>query len=153
MYSICLSIIECINTILSFLAFDFCGSSVVILFFHPRHNGQWPPTSKDFYTRSYPLHNYLNSWERASISLFNVECQTRELLVPFLYHLWYDAVLDWGLNPGPPALEASTLPLGYRWGDNHMMYVYIYLTSLKPSFEEMPILFPGIMSVLFYFIS
>ena len=28
--------------------------------------------------------------------------------------LWYDAVLDWGLNPGPPALEASTLPLGYR---------------------------------------
>ena len=28
--------------------------------------------------------------------------------------LWYDAVLDWGLNPGPPALEASTIPLGYR---------------------------------------
>ena len=25
-------------------------------------------------------------------------------------------VLDWGLNPGPPALEASTLPLGYRGG-------------------------------------
>ena len=23
-------------------------------------------------------------------------------------HLWYDAVLDWGLNQGPPALEAST---------------------------------------------
>ena len=23
-------------------------------------------------------------------------------------------VLDWGLNSGPPALEASTLPLGYR---------------------------------------
>ena len=27
-----------------------------------------------------------------------------------------EAVLDWGLNPGPPALEASTLPLGYRGG-------------------------------------
>ena len=26
-------------------------------------------------------------------------------------------VLDWGLNPGPPALEASTLPLGYLRGD------------------------------------
>ena len=26
-------------------------------------------------------------------------------------------VLDWGLNPGPPALDASTLPLGYRGGD------------------------------------
>ena len=25
--------------------FRFC---VVIRFFHPRHNGQWPPTSKDF---------------------------------------------------------------------------------------------------------
>ena len=28
-------------------------------------------------------------------------------MVPFLYRLWYDAVLDWGLNPGPPALDAS----------------------------------------------
>ena len=37
-------------------------------------------------------------------------------LVPFLKRLWYDAVLDWGLNPGPPALEASTLPQGYRGG-------------------------------------
>ena len=34
-------------------------------------------------------------------------------------HLWYDAVLDWGLNPGPPALEASTIPLGYRGGSNY----------------------------------
>ena len=32
------------------------------------------------------------------------------------YHFWYDAVLDWGLNPGPPVLEASTIPLGYRGG-------------------------------------
>ena len=23
-------------------------------------------------------------------------------------HLWYDAVLDWGLNPGPPALNHFT---------------------------------------------
>ena len=37
-------------------------------------------------------------------------------MVPFLKRLWYDAVLDWGLNPRPPALEASTLPLGYRGG-------------------------------------
>ena len=29
-----------------FLAFDFCRFCVVILFFPPRHNGQWPPTSK-----------------------------------------------------------------------------------------------------------
>ena len=31
-----------------FLAFDFCRFCVVIWFFHPRDNGQWPPTSKDF---------------------------------------------------------------------------------------------------------
>ena len=41
------------------LAFDFCRFCVVIRFFYPRHNCQWPPTSKDFYTRSYPLHYFL----------------------------------------------------------------------------------------------
>ena len=45
-----------------------------------------------------------------------------ELLVPFLQRLWYDAVLDWRLNPGPPALEASTLPLGYRGGGIRVCY-------------------------------
>ena len=39
------------------------------------------------------------------------------------YNVLYDTVLDWGLNPGPPALNASTLPLGYQeavldWGLN-----------------------------------
>ena len=55
-----------------FLAFDFCRFCVIIRFFHPRHNGQWPPTSKDFHPRSYPLHflSYLYSSKRASISLF-----------------------------------------------------------------------------------
>ena len=54
--------------------------------FHPRHNGQWPPTWKDFHSRLYPLLNLLNlnSWEGARFSFFSVECQTRELLVPFL---------------------------------------------------------------------
>ena len=42
-----------------FLAFDFWRFCVVIRFFHPRHNGQLPPTLKDFYTRSYPLHYFL----------------------------------------------------------------------------------------------
>ena len=27
------------------------------------------------------------------------------------------AGLSWGLNPGPPTLEASTLPLGYQGGN------------------------------------
>ena len=43
-------------------------------FFHPRHNGQWPPNSKDFLSQilSITLFSYLNSWERASI--FPLEC-------------------------------------------------------------------------------
>ena len=32
------------------------------------------------------------------------------------YNVFGNAVLDWGLNPGPPALDASALPLGYRGG-------------------------------------
>ena len=36
------------SVVLFFLAFDFCRFCVVIRFFHPRHNGQWPLTSKDF---------------------------------------------------------------------------------------------------------
>ena len=38
------------------------------------------------------------------------------LLAPSVQRLWYYEVQDWGLNPGPPALEASPLPLGYRGG-------------------------------------
>ena len=33
--------------------------------------------------------------------------------------LWYDTV--WGLNPGPPALKARTLPVGYRGGSVYDM--------------------------------
>ena len=104
-----------------FLAFDFCRFWVVIRFFHPRHNGQWPPPS-DFYTR---LFSYLNSWERASI--FPFECSVLNNGTPgtILYRLWYDAVLDWGLNPGPPALEANTIPLGYRGGGTNHTKKYI----------------------------
>ena len=69
-----------------FLALDFCRFCLVTRFIHPSHNGQWPPTAKDFYPRFYPLHFYpiLILQIISSISLFNVECQTRELLVPFL---------------------------------------------------------------------
>ena len=46
--------------ITSFLKFffrvRFCRFYVVIQFFHPCDNGQWSPTLKDFYTKSYPLH-------------------------------------------------------------------------------------------------
>ena len=85
-----------------FLAFDFCRFCVVIRFFHPRHNGQWPPTSKDFLSRFDPLHlfSYLISWERASI--FRVECSvlnkgtTRTISITSL--VWRGPWL--GIEPG-----------------------------------------------------
>ena len=43
------------------------------------------------------------------------------------YNVWYDAVLDWGLNPGPSALEVNTLPLGYRGGGD-----YMYIHEVMP---------------------
>ena len=111
-----------------FLAFEFVGSAWS-WFFHPRHDGQLPPTSKDFHPRFYPLHlfSYLNSSERTSISLFSVECQTRELLEPFLKRLCFDAVLGWGLNSGPPTLESSTIPLGYQWGGDYLSKMVLWV--------------------------
>ena len=46
-----------------FFSFFSVGLSSVLRahsFFHLRQNGQWYPTSKYFYTRSYPLHYFLN---------------------------------------------------------------------------------------------
>ena len=43
-----ISVRRCFFLFFCFLAFDSCRFCVVIWFFHPRHNGQWPPTSKDF---------------------------------------------------------------------------------------------------------
>ena len=49
MYSCCiLSFIHKFNYSSCIFAFDFCWFCVVIQFCHPRHNGHWPPTSKDF---------------------------------------------------------------------------------------------------------
>ena len=45
--------------------------------------------------------------------------------------LWYNAVLDWGLKPGPPALEASTIPLGYRGGGRQGMIAWADLYCLQ----------------------
>ena len=56
---------------------------------------------------------------------------------------WYDAVLDWGLNPGPPVLEASTIPLGYRGGG--IMYIknplQVSFISVYTTSENMVLLY------------
>ena len=55
----------------------------------------------------------LNSWETGSILMSSAK--QGNYWYQF-YNFLYDAALDWKLNPGAPALEASTIPLGYRGG-------------------------------------
>ena len=90
--------------------FDFCRFCVVIRFFHPRHNGRWPPTSKDFYPRFYPLHILtILILEKEPVFLFFQywvpNKGTTGIIFIRSYNVFgmtrYDAVLDWGLNPGP----------------------------------------------------
>ena len=80
-------------------------------------------TLKDFYPRFYTLHFLtiliLEKEPVFHFPFFNVECQTRELPGTIFITSGVSTVLDWGLNPGPPALEASTLPLGYRESGLH----------------------------------
>ena len=93
------------------------------------------PLWRIFYPRKYPLHlfSYLNSWgERASF--FPFKCSvlnkgtTGNILITSL--VWRGPWLGiepgtshtrcqhstTRLYPGPPTLEASTIPLGYRGG-------------------------------------
>ena len=102
------------------------------MFFNPSHNGLWPPISKVFYPRLYPLHffSYLNSPE--SISLFNVECQTRKLLVPFITSLvWRGPWL--GIEPwiSRTRSQHSTTRLSKR--RLSILYNIMYLTKLRHS--------------------
>ena len=39
------------------------------------------------------------------------------------YNVFGMSVLDWELNPGPPTLDASTLPLGYRGGGTFLFNI------------------------------
>ena len=86
----------------------------------------------------YPWHlfSYLNSWERASILPFECSVLNKGTTGTILLTFWYDGVLDGGLNPGAPALEASTIPLGYRGGGKVReviiadIYGIIYVTLL-----------------------
>ena len=58
---------------LSFFSVRLCRFCVVIRFFHPRHNGQWPPTSKDFLSQIVSItFIWFIFWERANI--FPFEC-------------------------------------------------------------------------------
>ena len=103
-------------------------------FFHPRHNGQWPPTSNP---RFYPLHYFLILiLEKEPVFPFSMLIAKQ---AKYWYHFWYEAVLDWGLNPGPPALDASTLPLGYRGGSQKQTKTFL-MKSFNISFMTLIIM-------------
>ena len=105
-----------------FLAFDFCRFCVVIRFFHPSQNGQWPPTSKDFLSQILSI--------TFIFLIFPIFFLRKSQYFPFWMfsaeqgHFWYHFYnvfgmtrsLTGGLNPGPPTLEVSTIPLGYQGG-------------------------------------
>ena len=118
--------------LLFLLAFDFCLFCVVIRFFHPRH------MTSDlegflYQILSITLFSYLNSWERASI--FPFECwvlnksTTGTIFITYL--VWRGPWL--GIEPGLPALEASTLSLGYLGGS---MYIPSSCCSALPLFID-----------------
>ena len=74
-------------------------------------------TSKDFYLRFYPLHfcPILMLEKEPEFPFFMLRAKQGNHGTIFITSLvWHG--LDWGLNPGPPALETSSLPLGYRGG-------------------------------------
>ena len=79
-------------------------------FFHTRHNGQWPPTLKDFYPRLYPLHfcTILILKLEPVFPFFNVECQTREYWNHFynVFDMTRSLTGDWTRDPphSKPAL-------------------------------------------------
>ena len=80
------------------------------------------PMTSDFEGFSIPdfIHyiyiSYLNSWERASIFPFECSVLNKDTIATiFITSLvWRGPWL--GIEPVPPALEASTIPLGYRGG-------------------------------------
>ena len=81
---------------------------MVIWFFHPSNNSQWPPTSKDFYPRFYSLHFRKSQYFSAKqgnywYHFYNVFGMTRSLTG------------DWTRDL-PHSKPACTLPLGYRGG-------------------------------------
>ena len=78
---------------------------------------KWPMTS-NFYPRFYPLHLFVLSLFFRKSQYFPFECwvpnkgTTDTIFIPSL--VWRGPWL--GIEPGTYALEASTLPLGYRGG-------------------------------------
>ena len=116
-----------------FLAFGICRFCVVIRFFHPCHNGQWPPTSKDFYSRLFPLHCLtILILEKEPVFPFLMLSAKQgdhwyHLFTSFVWHCLYQGMI------GPPALEAVfTKPL------KHLFPLFVWGTTLYICMSALP---------------
>ena len=117
-------------------AFDFCRFCVVIRFFFPATTANGLRLRRIFYPRFYPLHLYLNFWERASI--FPFECSvlnkgtTGTIFIMSL--VWRDPWL--GIEPGTSRTRSqhSTTRLSRRrWSVTVCWLVLLaLLLSSKP---------------------
>ena len=112
-----------------FLTFDFCRFCVINLFFSSPPQRPMTSDSEGFPSQmlSITVLSYLYSSERASISLFNVECQTWELLVPLHYNCCPIFILQ--KEPVFPFLMLSAKQVNY-W------YHYITFVVLSLFFRK-----------------
>ena len=73
----------------------------------------------------------LEIWTKSNVRISKVVVSSASCfldvphLMPTHYHYAIEeAVLDWGLNPGRPALDANTLPLCYRGGGGDILVIF-----------------------------
>ena len=100
-----------------FLAFDFCLFCMVI--FHPRHNGQWPPTLKDFLSQILSFTFFSLSWFFRKSQYFPFQCwvlnkgTTGTIFITSL--VWRGPCR--GIKPGTSRTRSqhSTTRLSRRW--------------------------------------
>ena len=85
-------------------------------------------TANDLWHRRFSIPNVVHYiyvpiliLEKESVFPFKMLSAINKGTTGTIFSLCYDAILDWGLNPGPHTLEASTKPLGYRGGGDNIV--------------------------------
>ena len=102
---------------------------------------QRPMTSNFFLSQilSITFFFYLNSSERAGISLFNVECQTRVLLVPFynVFGMTRSLTGDW--TQDLPHSKPALYKLGYRGDGFNFWYNLVNVLCVSVDTSPQPV--------------
>ena len=118
-----------------FLASDYCRFCVVIRFFHPRHNAQWRPTSKNFPTQILSMTFIFWSSFLRNSQYFPFQCRvlnkgtTGTLFITSL--VWRGPWL--GIEPGTSRTRSqhSTTRLSRRWLWVVMLFVCVKWSEMK----------------------